>query len=72
MISIYFYFNKISVQRIIIFLFRNSVDDRRVVSRSCYWENVNARRNDCAQAATPSNIRTISCETCHTDGCNRI
>jgi len=46
------------------------VNDRYVISRSCFWENVNAPRDECMHSSTPSYIKTEFCETCSTDGCN--
>lgn len=46
------------------------VNDKTVVTRSCYWEDANAPRDTCQSVGTPSYIRTEFCETCTTDGCN--
>lgn len=50
------------------FLF--TVNDKTVVSRSCFWEDVNAPRDSCYSTNTPSYIKTEYCQTCNTDGCN--
>lgn len=47
-----------------------SVNDKIVISRSCYWENVNAAKDECLNSNTPSYIKTEFCETCSTEGCN--
>lgn len=46
------------------------VNDKYVISRSCFWENVNAPKDECLNNNTPSYIKTEFCETCSTDGCN--
>jgi hypothetical protein len=46
------------------------INDKTVVSRSCFWEDVNAPSDSCYNANTPSYIKTLSCHTCTTDGCN--
>ncbi|XP_055301730.1 uncharacterized protein LOC129568177 [Sitodiplosis mosellana] len=57
-------------QRAVCKKIKQLVNDNVIISRSCYWEDVNAQKNDCMNATTPSYIRTIFCETCSTDGCN--
>lgn len=47
-----------------------AVNNKSVISRSCYWEDINAPRDACANANTPEYIRTEFCETCDTEGCN--
>lgn len=47
-----------------------AVNDKLVISRSCYWEHMDAHKNDCLNNNTPSYIKTEFCETCSTDGCN--
>lgn len=46
------------------------VNDKSVIQRSCFWEDINAPRDACYSVSTPSYIRTQFCETCTTDGCN--
>jgi len=46
------------------------INDKTVVSRSCFWEDVNAPRDSCYSTNTPSYIKTEYCQTCTTDGCN--
>lgn len=48
----------------------SKVNDTLVVSRSCFWEKLDADKNDCLNLYTPSHIKTTFCETCSTDGCN--
>lgn len=52
------------------FLSPFAVNDKHVISRSCYWEDANAPKNECLNNNTPSYIKTEFCETCSTDGCN--
>lgn len=54
----------------ICFIFTITVNDKYVISRSCYWEHIDAHKNDCLSNNTPSYIKTEFCETCQTDGCN--
>ncbi|XP_055303862.1 uncharacterized protein LOC129569231 [Sitodiplosis mosellana] len=46
------------------------VNDKYVISRSCFWENTNSPKDECLNSNTPSYIKTEFCETCTTDGCN--
>ncbi len=48
-----------------------SVDDRLIITRSCFWENEDTPRNACMNTNTPSYIKMEFCETCSTDGCNK-
>lgn len=46
------------------------VYDKIIVSRSCFWEDINTPPDTCQRATTPAFIQTEFCETCSTDGCN--
>lgn len=52
------------------YLYSFLVNNKSVVSRSCYWEDINAPKDACANANTPEYIKTEFCETCNFDGCN--
>lgn len=41
-----------------------------MISRSCYWRQLNENSNCGSDDQTPSHITTHSCRTCDTDGCN--
>ncbi|KRG03411.1 uncharacterized protein LOC6577351 isoform X2 [Drosophila mojavensis] len=43
---------------------------KRVISRSCFYEDVDDPADKCAMDTTSSYIKTIYCRTCTTDGCN--
>ncbi|KAH8419266.1 hypothetical protein KR222_002061, partial [Zaprionus bogoriensis] len=43
---------------------------KRVISRSCFYEDVDDPADKCAMVTTSSYIKTIYCHTCTTDGCN--
>ncbi|KAH8262702.1 hypothetical protein KR026_007475 [Drosophila bipectinata] len=43
---------------------------KRVVSRSCFYEDVDDPSDKCAMDQTSSYIKTVYCRTCTTDGCN--
>ena len=46
------------------------MNDKVVIIRNCFWEKLDADKNECKNDPTPSNVRTISCETCSKDDCN--
>ncbi|XP_075153326.1 UPAR/Ly6 domain-containing protein twit [Haematobia irritans] len=48
------------------------VYDKRVISRSCFYEDIDDPSDKCARDTTSSYIKTIYCETCSTDGCNGV
>ncbi|EDW76404.1 uncharacterized protein Dwil_GK15439 [Drosophila willistoni] len=43
---------------------------KRVISRSCFYEDVDDPADKCAMDTTSSYIKTVYCRTCTTDGCN--
>ncbi|XP_064538991.1 UPAR/Ly6 domain-containing protein twit isoform X1 [Drosophila montana] len=43
---------------------------KRVISRSCFYEDVDDAPDKCAMDTTSSYIKTVYCRTCTTDGCN--
>ncbi|XP_017082534.2 LOW QUALITY PROTEIN: uncharacterized protein LOC108115541 [Drosophila eugracilis] len=43
---------------------------KRVISRSCFYEDMDDSPNKCANDQTSSYIKTVYCRTCTTDGCN--
>ncbi|ALC39566.1 CG31676, partial [Drosophila busckii] len=43
---------------------------KRVISRSCFYEDVDDSPDKCAMDTTSSYIKTVYCRTCTTDGCN--
>lgn len=47
-----------------------AVNNKVVISRSCFWQRADASKDECLSLNTPSYIRTEFCETCTTDGCN--
>ncbi|XP_055683099.1 uncharacterized protein LOC129789974 [Lutzomyia longipalpis] len=49
---------------------KQKIYDKIVVSRSCFWEDINTPPDTCMKATTPSFIETEFCETCSHDGCN--
>jgi len=63
-------YSQSSTQRAVCKKTKQLVNDKYVISRSCFWENINARKDECLNNSTPSYIRTEFCETCSTDGCN--
>lgn len=68
-----FFFSKLAtpINFTDLFLFLiHLVNDKYVISRSCFWENINAPKDECINNNTPSYIKTEFCETCDTDGCN--
>lgn len=48
----------------------SKANDVKTVSRSCYWEDKNASKNDCMNNKVPPHTENEFCETCDTDGCN--
>jgi len=63
-------YSQSSTQRAVCKKTKQLVNDKHVISRSCFWENVNAPKDECLNSNTPSYIKTEFCETCSTDGCN--
>jgi hypothetical protein len=63
-------YSQSSTQRAVCKKTKQLVNDKYVISRSCFWENISARKDECLNNNTPSYIRTEFCETCSTDGCN--
>ncbi|XP_031638946.1 uncharacterized protein LOC116351249 [Contarinia nasturtii] len=49
-----------------------TVNDKRVISRSCFWEKIGAAKDECLNNNVPPYIKTEFCETCDTDGCNGV
>lgn len=47
-----------------------AVYGKRVISRSCFYEDVDDPADKCAMDTTSSYIKTVYCRTCTTDGCN--
>jgi len=47
-----------------------SVYGKRVISRSCFYEDMDDSADKCANDQTSSYIKTVYCRTCTTDGCN--
>ncbi|EDW29224.1 GL18525 [Drosophila persimilis] len=43
---------------------------KRVISRSCFYEDMDDPADKCAMDQTSSYIKTVYCRTCTTDGCN--
>jgi len=43
---------------------------KRVIARSCFYEEINDSPDKCARDPTSSYIKTVFCQTCTTDGCN--
>lgn len=52
------------------FLVIISVREKLVFARACSWEIEGDAPDTCKYAATPPDVKTISCETCKSDGCN--
>ena len=46
------------------------VNDKLVVTRSCYFMDKNKPEDACVNTKPGTNSNTVSCETCSTDGCN--
>ncbi|KAM7352334.1 UPAR/Ly6 domain-containing protein twit [Cochliomyia hominivorax] len=46
------------------------VYEKRVITRSCFYEDVDEPADKCARDTTSSYIKTVFCETCSSDGCN--
>lgn len=52
-------------------MFHVLVNGQTVVTRDCYFENVNNRRDQCfSDSRHPRGMDVEFCETCLTDGCN--
>lgn len=47
-----------------------AVYGKRVISRSCFYEDVDDPADKCAMDTTSSYMKTVYCRTCTTDGCN--
>ncbi|XP_005183201.1 uncharacterized protein LOC131800552 [Musca domestica] len=45
---------------------------KRVISRSCFYEDIDDPADKCARDTTSSYIKTVFCETCNSDGCNGV
>ncbi|XP_030383327.1 uncharacterized protein LOC115630804 [Scaptodrosophila lebanonensis] len=43
---------------------------KRVISRSCFYEDMDDPADKCAMDTTSSYIKTVFCRTCTSDGCN--
>ncbi|XP_004524804.1 uncharacterized protein LOC101450536 [Ceratitis capitata] len=43
---------------------------KRVISRSCFYEDYDDSSDRCGHETTSSYIKTVFCQTCNTDGCN--
>uniref|UniRef100_A0A1I8PHK9 Uncharacterized protein n=1 Tax=Stomoxys calcitrans TaxID=35570 RepID=A0A1I8PHK9_STOCA len=48
------------------------VYDKRVITRSCFYEDVDDPADKCARDTTSSYVKTIFCEACSSDGCNGV
>ncbi|XP_017493319.1 PREDICTED: uncharacterized protein LOC108381412, partial [Rhagoletis zephyria] len=47
-----------------------TVYGKRVISRSCFYEDYDDSSDRCGHETTSSYIKTVFCQTCSTDGCN--
>lgn len=45
---------------------------KRVITRSCFYEDVDDPADKCARDTTSSYIKTVFCQTCSSDGCNGV
>ncbi|XP_037805949.1 uncharacterized protein LOC119600023 [Lucilia sericata] len=45
---------------------------KRVIARSCFYEDVDDPADKCARDTTSSYIKTVFCQTCSSDGCNGV
>ncbi|XP_062141837.1 uncharacterized protein LOC133849763 [Drosophila sulfurigaster albostrigata] len=43
---------------------------KRVIARSCFYEDMDDPADKCAMDTTSSYTKTVYCRTCTTDGCN--
>ncbi|XP_055920588.1 uncharacterized protein LOC129952157 [Eupeodes corollae] len=43
---------------------------KQVISRSCFYEDIDEPADRCSRDTTSSYVRTLYCRTCTTDGCN--
>lgn len=44
--------------------------EKEIYARACSWEIMGEAPDACRYAATPPDVRILSCETCTRDGCN--
>ncbi|XP_067623005.1 UPAR/Ly6 domain-containing protein twit [Eurosta solidaginis] len=45
---------------------------KRVITRSCFYEDFDDTSDRCGHETSSSYIKTVFCQTCSTDGCNGV